>query len=189
MRRRVVGLAKPRRVVACGALICVLVVLVWLSPTGSARSGPGPINVHVPPNGFTLPPPPSFNPPGPAPKKPLVPASPPGNRIVLPLSGTLSCPPVARQPVATCTAMATLVAPRLGSLRNVALALFSKTFSSTQKPISLAFGLSQHSVNLLYKYRGDPRCTVVTAIVEGQKTLGAAPLEGRHAAWGITLLA
>lgn len=168
MRRRVVGLAKPRRVVAGGVLICILAAVMWVSPAGSAGSARGPLNVRVPANGYTLPrPPQSFRQPG-APPTPLVPASPPGARLTLQLLGTLSCPPVAGQPVVTCTALATLVAPRLGPLQNVTLALFSKTFSSTQKPISLGFGLSQHSVDLLYQHR-DPRCTVVVVVTHGQK--------------------
>jgi hypothetical protein len=165
MRKRTVGLGKPRRIAACGALICILGVLVWVSPAGSAGSSP--INVRVPAHGFTLPKPQSFRQPG-APPAPVVPASPPGNRLVLQFLGTLSCPPVAGQPVATCTALASLVAPRLGPLRDVTLALFGQTFSSSQQPISLGFGLSQHSVDLLYKYR-DPRCTAVVVVAEGQK--------------------
>lgn len=168
MRRRLVGLAKPRRVVAGGALICILAVVMWVSPAGSAGSDPGPLNVRVPANGYTLPRAPKpFKQPGVA-ATPVVPASPPGARLTLQLLGTLSCPPVAGQPVVTCTALATLVAPRLGPLRNVTLALFSKTFSSTQKPISLGFGLSQHSVDVLYQYR-DPRCTVVVVVTQGNK--------------------
>ena len=68
---------------------------------------------------------------------------------------------------ATCTALATivaphLVAPHLRPLANVAVATFTRVFQSGS-PIALVFALS--TVDLLYRY-GDPRCTVVIAIVD-----------------------
>ncbi len=63
----------------------------------------------------------------------------------------------------TCTALATLIAINLGTRTNVHLANFAQTITSGH-PIRLVFGLSQHAVNLLYRYR-DPRCTVVVVVV------------------------
>ncbi len=98
------------------------------------------------------------------------PSSTPTNRIVLAFTGTLSC----SSP--TCTALATLYAPVLGTRTNVPLATFAQVLSSGQS-IPLRFGLSQHSVNLLYTNTGDPRCTVVIAVVDGGATASASSVQ------------
>jgi hypothetical protein len=161
-----VGMRRMRGFLVLG-LVIAAVFTFWVSTTGSAQSSPL-IGVHAPPGGFRLPKPTSVQttPTGPKTTKP--PSSPPTNPIPLPFKGNLSCSS------GTCYAIATLVVRQFGTLRNVPLATFAQVFSSGQ-PIPLRFGLSQHSVNLLYGAAGaagatgDPRCTAtaVIAVVNG----------------------
>ena len=134
----------------------------------SAAAGPRPIAVSAPAGGFTLPAPRISKTTPRAPATPVVPSSPPDNPLTLPFKGALSCPTRNGQ-AATCTALATLVAKHLGPLSDVPLATFAQTFSSGH-PIQLVFGLSQRSVNLIYRYR-DPRCTVIVAVVDDSSSV------------------
>ena len=108
--------------------------------------------------------------PGKGPTKKVPPSSTPTNRIVLAFTGTVSC----SSP--TCTALATIYEQPPAPSANVPLATFAQVLSSGQS-ISLRFGLSQHSVNLLYNTTGDPRCTVVITVVNGSATASASSVE------------
>ena len=168
LRGHAVGMRRMPWLVALG-LVIAGVLTFWTSTSGSAQNSPL-INVHAPTGGFHLPKPKSVQtaPGGPTTTAP--PSSTPTNRIVLPFNGTLSCSS------ATCTALATLYAPDLGTRTNVPLATFAQVLSSGQS-IQLRFGLSQHSVNLLYSTTGDPRCTVVIAVVDGSTTASASSVQ------------
>jgi len=99
------------------------------------------------------------------------PRSLPGNPITFPQDATLSCAPQPNGQPATCTAVATLVGDS-GPLTNIPLATFSQVFTSA-RPIPLVFGLSQHTLDLLYRHRGDPRCTVTVAIINDSSPAGS----------------
>lgn len=98
------------------------------------------------------------------------PKSPPGNPITFPQKATLSCAAQGNRPPSTCTAIATLVGAS-GPLNKVPLATFAQVFTSAQS-IPLVFGLSQHTLDLLYRHRGDPRCTVQVAIINSSSPAG-----------------
>ncbi len=149
-------------------LVIAGVLTFWTATTGSAQNSPL-ITVRTPRGGFQLPKPTPVPSSGINPTK-VPPSSTPTNRIVLTFDGTLSCSS------ATCTALATLYAPHLGARTNVALATFAQVLSSGQS-MPLRFGLSQHSVNLLYSTLGDPRCTVVIAVVDGSATASASSVQ------------
>jgi hypothetical protein len=99
------------------------------------------------------------------------PKSPPGNPITFSQKATLSCAAQQNGQIATCTAIATLLGAS-GPLTNIPLATFAQVFTSAS-PISLVFGLSQHTLDLLYRHRGDPRCTVQVAIVNDSSPAGS----------------
>ncbi len=95
-----------------------------------------------------------------------------GATITFSQDATLTCAPQPNGQPATCTAIAALVGD-VGPLNNIPLATDTQIFTSA-KPIQLKFGLSQRTLNLLYKHRGDPRCTVTVAIVNGSSPAGVA---------------
>lgn len=97
--------------------------------------------------------------------------SPPGDNITFTQNATLTCAPQPNGQPSTCTAIAALVGDE-GPLDNIPLATYARVFTSDQSPITLTFGLSQNTLNLLYKHRGDPRCTVTVAIVNDSSTAG-----------------
>jgi hypothetical protein len=151
-------------------LVLAGVLTFWSVTTGSAQNSPL-ITVRTPPGGFNLPPKPKpvkTSPNGPA--TTVAPSSTPTNRIVLAFTGTVSC----SSP--TCTALATIYAPVLGTRTNVVLATFAQVLSSGQSK-QLSFGLSQHSVNLLYNTTGDPRCTVVITVVNGSAAASTSSVQ------------
>jgi hypothetical protein len=99
------------------------------------------------------------------------PKSPPGNNITFSPNATLSCAPQANGQPSTCTAIATLVGDT-GPLTDIPLATYAHVFTSADNPVTLTFGLSQHTLDLLYRHRGDPRCTVTVAIVNDSSAAG-----------------
>jgi hypothetical protein len=154
-----------------GALaIAGVLSLLWASG-GSAAGARSQISLRAPTGGFKLPALATLKTaPGAAPT-PLVPASPSSNPLTLPFKGSLSCGSTSSGRPTTCTALGTLIAPRIGPLTNVPLATFVRVFNSGSA-LTVKFALSQHSVDLLYRYR-DPRCTAVFAIV-GRGTSAAS---------------
>lgn len=100
------------------------------------------------------------------------PKSPPGANITFAQNAMLTCAPQPNGQPATCTAIATLVGAQ-GPLTDVPLATYAHVFTSDESPVQLIFGLSQHTLDLLYRHRGDPRCTVTVAIVNDSSAAGA----------------
>jgi hypothetical protein len=108
------------------------------------------------------------------------PKSRPGNNIKFPQKTKLWCAAQPNGQPSTCTAIATLVGDG-GPLNGIPLATYAHVFSSDESPVLLVFGLSQHTLDLLYKHRGDPRCTVTVAIINDLSaagTTGTSPTTG-----------
>ena len=99
------------------------------------------------------------------------PRRPPGNPLPFAQKAKLSCAPQPNGDVSTCTAIATLVGAS-GPLTNVPLATYAHVFTSADPPVQLVFGLSRHTLDLLYRHRGDPRCTATVAIVNDSSPAG-----------------
>jgi hypothetical protein len=99
------------------------------------------------------------------------------NPITFAQKAKLTCAPQPNGQPSTCTAIATLIGAQ-GPLTDIPLATYAHIFTSADNPVTLTFGLSHHTLDLLYQHRGDPRCTVVVAIVNDSSAAGTTGLQG-----------